>query len=210
MIAKLTGVVDSVSADGLVLDVAGVGYQVFCSARTLGAVDGLAGPVSLLVDTHVREDHIHLYGFADVPERDAFRLLTTVQGVGAKVGLALLSAIAADQLASAVAAGDTALLTQAPGVGRKLAQRIVSELKEKVGGLGLAVALEGAAPAASGPLAAAGMDAVSALVNLGYGRTEAFGAVSRALGDLGPEAGVESLIRAGLGELAPADGGARP
>lgn len=211
MIAKLTGRVDGTGKDWLVLDVGGVGYLVYCSARTLGAVAGGGETVSLHIETHVREDHIHLYGFAETLERDWFRLLTTVQGVGVKVGLAILSVLPADRLTTAIAAGDAAPLTQASGVGRKLAGRILSELKEKIGDMGLSMAVaagtDGAAPVAQGPGAVdqAGLDAVSALVNLGYGRSEAFGAVARVARKLGPDADVENLIREGLGELAPAE-----
>ncbi len=209
MIARLTGRVDGTGKDWLVLDVGGVGYLVYCSARTLGSVAGGGDAVSLEIETHVREDHIHLYGFAEALERDWFRLLTTVQGVGAKVGLAILSALSPDNLTAAIAAGDAAPLTQASGVGRKLAGRMISELQDKVGDLALssAIGTEAGAPvpAGIGPADQASRDAVSALDNLGDGRTEAFAAVARAAGKLGPEAEVESLIRGGLGELAPAD-----
>ena len=130
MIAKLTGRIDSVSQDGLVLDVNGVGYLVFCSSRTSGAVGGISGTVSLAIETHVREDHIHLYGFIDEAERSAFRLLTTVQGVGAKLALAILSTLSADMLAQAIAAGDRAALNKAPGVGPKLAARLLTDREE--------------------------------------------------------------------------------
>ncbi|HVH78659.1 MAG TPA: Holliday junction branch migration protein RuvA, partial [Stellaceae bacterium] len=153
--------------------------------------------------THVREDHIHLYGFIDAGERDWFRLLTTVQGVGAKVALAILSAVAPNDLTLAIVAQDKAMLARAEGVGPKLAARIVNELRDKVGGLALA-ATNAAAPA---PQAAANDpgatgDAVSALVNLGYRRAEAFGAVAAASRRLGTDAKVDALIRAGLQELA--------
>jgi Holliday junction DNA helicase RuvA len=153
----------------------------------------------LTVETHVREDHIHLYGFPDEAERDWFRLLTTVQGVGAKVAMAILGVMGPDELLQAIAAGDRAGLTRAAGVGPKLASRVVAELKDKVGGIALGggavtemVALAGSSRAG---------DAVSALVNLGYRRAEAFGAVATAARDLGTEAPVESLIRGGLREL---------
>ena len=212
MIAKLTGRIDSVTADGLVLDVNGVGYLVFCSSRTSGAVSGASGNVSLAIETHVREDHIHLYGFIDEAERSAFRLLTTVQGVGAKLALAVLSVLSADMLAQAIAAGDRAALTQAPGVGPKLATRLLTELKDKVASLAMPMTTQSlktsvgmAAPASSEPAGAAA-DAVSALVNLGYGRTEAYSAVVRAAKTRGDDASVEALIRDGLAQLA---GGAR-
>jgi Holliday junction DNA helicase RuvA len=157
-----------------------------------------------LIETHVREDHIHLYGFADPAERDWFRLLTTVQGVGAKVALAILSAVAPADLTLAIVAQDRAMLARADGVGPKLAARIVNELKDKVSGLVLAVT-NAAAPASPAHAAAAepGVtgDAVSALINLGYRRAEAFGAVTAAARRLGGDAGLDALIRAGLQEL---------
>jgi Holliday junction DNA helicase RuvA len=206
MIAKLRGLLDSTGLDHAVIDCNGVGYLVFCSRRTIGLLGGPRDAVTLHIETHVREDHIHLYGFADTAERDWFRLLTTVQGVGAKVGLAILSVLSPDQVATAVAAGDKAMLARADGVGPKLAGRIAAELKDKVGGIALGpavVAFHGgsgsaAAPAASGAAA----DAVSALVNLGYGRAEAFAAVAKAGGKLGPDAAVSAIIPAALRELA--------
>lgn len=207
MIAKLTGRIESVTADSLVVDVNGVGYLVFCSARTLGAVGRVAGQAALHIETHVREDHIHLYGFLEDAERNAFRVLTTVQGVGARLALAILSILSPDALAQAIAAGDRAALTQASGVGPKLATRILTELKDKVAGLagGLAVSAIPAEPqgaTANEGSQGASADAVSALVNLGYGRSEAFAAVARAARASGADAGVETLIREGLLELA--------
>ncbi|MBM3601240.1 MAG: Holliday junction branch migration protein RuvA [Alphaproteobacteria bacterium] len=211
MIAKLRGLLDSTgqgSGQGAagpgwaVIDVAGVGYHVFASGRTLGRLPPAGGTVSLIVETHVREDHIHLYGFADAGERDWFRLLCGVQGVGAKTALAVLTAVAPGELAQAVAAQDKAMLTRADGVGPKLAQRIVNELKDKVGGIALGQAALGSpAGAPATPEQGAGGDAVSALVHLGYGRSEAFGAVASAQRRLGDAASTEALIRAGLKEL---------
>ncbi len=208
MIAKLKGLIDSTGEGWAVIDVGGVGYLVFCSGRTLGRL-GAGEVVDVMVETHVREDHIHLYGFIDAAERDWFRLLTTVQGVGAKVALALLSALSPDELLHAVAAADKAAVTQAPGVGPKLATRILSELKDKVGDLALGVsagvvqmAVHGGGPEGAG---GALRDAASALVNLGYQPSEALAAVGSAAGRLGDDATVEALIRAGLNELAPAD-----
>ena len=208
MIAKLKGVIDSVGDGWAVIDVGGVGYLVFCSGRTLGRL--AEGEVAeIMVETHVREDHIHLYGFTDAVERDWFRLLTTVQGVGVKVALGILTVLRTDELTQAVAAADKGTISRAPGVGPKLATRILSELKDKVGSIALA-AVPGAVSAAEfvpgsggagGPLG----DAASALVNLGYNPSQALGAVSRAQGRLGEDASVEALIRGGLGELAPAD-----
>lgn len=200
MIAKLSGRLDSTGADWAVVDVGGVGYLVFCSTRTLAGLPAPGSPVVLLIETHVREDHIHLYGFADAADREWFRLLTTVQGVGARVALAIQGVLSATDLMHAIMAQDKTALTRASGVGPKLAGRIVAELKDKVGGISLAMpatALPDAAPVEGGATA----DAVSALVNLGYRRAEAFGAITQASRRLGPDAGVEALIRAGLKEL---------
>ncbi|MEE2760277.1 MAG: Holliday junction branch migration protein RuvA [Pseudomonadota bacterium] len=210
MIAKLTGALESAGEDWAVIDVGGVGYLVFCSTRTLGLLAGVSDAVSVFVETHVREDHIHLYGFVDEGERESFRLLTTVQGVGAKVALGILSVLSTDALAQAIAAGDKAAVSQAQGVGPKLATRIVTELKDKVGGIPLGSSVLVAETAAGTPAPvegenAAAADAVSALVNLGYGRSEAFGAVARSVQRLGPDAALDSLIRYGLGELGSAE-----
>lgn len=201
MIAKLSGILDSVAADSAVIDVGGVGYLAFCSTRTLGQLQPGA-PARLLIETHVREDHIHLYGFIDAAERDWFRLLTTVQGVGARLALAILSAVAPEGLTLAILAQDKAVPARAEGVGPKLAARIVNELRDKVGGLAIAAQVASAVvnfPTAENGLAA---DAVSALVNLGYRRAEAFGAVAVAARRLGEGAEIDALIRAGLQELA--------
>ncbi len=199
MIAKLSGLVDAIGDDWAVIDVGGVGYLVYCSARTLRDLPGRGETTRLFIETHVREDHIHLYGFADPAEREWYRLLQSVQGVGGRVALAILSALSTEDLAHTIAAGDKTPLTRATGVGAKLAQRVVAELKDKVAEVALGPAAAGApAPAAADGNAA---DAVSALVNLGYGRIEAFGAVSAAAREIGAEAAVESLIRRGLREL---------
>ncbi|HKF64702.1 MAG TPA: Holliday junction branch migration protein RuvA [Dongiaceae bacterium] len=195
MIAKLTGLIDAATAEGVVLDVNGVGYLVFCSPRTLARLPAKGAPASLLIETHVREDHIHLYGFADVAERDWFRLLTTVQGVGAKLAQAVLGVLSSDDLARSIAAGDKASLARAPGVGQKLAGRIAAELKDKVGAVALGPAI------AALPERGVEADAVSALVNLGYRRAEAFEAVAAATRRLGGGAQVDQLIKAGLKEL---------
>jgi Holliday junction DNA helicase RuvA len=202
MIAKLTGVVDSLEAEGAVIDVAGVGYLVFCSRRTLGRLS-VGERAALLVETHVREDHIHLYGFLDTAERGWFRLLTTVQGVGGRVALAVLGVLDPQQLATAIFAQDRAAIARAEGIGPKLAGRIVAELKDKAGTLALGPAEPvpaGGAPAAGGAGPAA--DAVSALENLGYGRSEAYAAVSGAADRLGGGAAVEVLIGEALKALA--------
>jgi Holliday junction DNA helicase RuvA len=215
MIAKLKGLVEQTDEDGAIIDVGGVGYQVFCSARTLSRLPGTGGAVALDIETHVREDHIHLYGFAERAERDWFRALTTVQGVGARVALAILSVLSPDQLAQAVAAQDKAAVARANGVGPKLAQRIVAELKDKAGGIALgpggqlaaeakkaaAGATVGASDEAGVGDAAASEDAVSALVNLGYGRSEAFAAIAKAARAAEGAADTAALIRGGLKEL---------
>lgn len=203
MIAKLSGLLDSVAETACIVDVGGVGYQVFCSARTLRALPRPGEAVRLHIETHVREDHIHLFGFMAEAERGWFNLLQTVQGVGARVALAILSALSPDELAGAIAAADKATLNRCDGVGPKLAARLVTELKDKAGGIAFsapAAAAGGAAAegSAKGPVA----DALSALVNLGYKRAEAFGAVTAAARGLGDKANVSDLIRAGLKELA--------
>lgn len=196
MIAKLRGALDSLGDGWAVIDVGGVGYLAYCSAGTLAAMPPRGQTVTLTVETVVREDHIHLYGFASEQEREWFRLLQTVQSVGARLALGILGALPAAELAACIAAQDKAGLTRAPGVGPKLAVRIMSELKDKV------PALPGAAvqPAAAG--GGANADAVAALVNLGYRPTEAHGAVAGAARALGTDASVEALIRTGLKELA--------
>lgn len=198
MIAKLTGVLDSAAEDSAIIDVSGVGYLVYCSGRTLRNMPPAGGPVSLAIETHVREDHIHLYGFADADEKDWFGLLLSVQGVGAKLALGILTALEPDDIATAVVSQDRATLSKASGVGPKLATRLVTELKDKAGARSVVMPVDFGA----GNQRASGVDdAVSALVNLGYRQTEAFGAVSQAARRLGGEAEVESLIKAGLKEL---------
>ena len=194
MIAMLAGVVDQATGDGIVLDVNGVGYLVFASSRTLAKVPARGEPLRLLIETQIREDYIHLFGFIEEAEREWFRLLMTVQGVGAKIALGLLSAAAPAQLATAIAAQDRAVLTEAEGVGPKLAQRILNELKDKVGGLSLG-------PSGT-PQKGTTAEAVSALVNLGYARGDAYGAVAAAVRQLGAEAPLDALIVSGLKELA--------
>ena len=201
MIAKLAGVIDQIGPEAAVIDVGGVGYLAFCSTRTISRLPPVGSTASLLIETHVREDHIHLYGFIDAAERDWFRRLTTVQGVGARLALAILSAVAPEQLGLAILAQDKAALTRADGVGARLATRIVNELRDKVGGVVAeatsAVLIAPAPDAEAGPAA----DAVSALVNLGYRRTEAFGAVATATRRLGSG----QADRAEFAELRPPD-----
>ena len=202
MIAKLTGLLDSIGEDWAVIDVNGVGYLVFCSTRTLAQLPGRGEAVSFVIETHIREDHIHLYGFLEQAEREWFRLLTTVQGVGAKVGLGLLSVLAPKDLSDAILAQDKGMITRAPGVGPKLATRLLTELKDKVGGLAEFTPPPAAVAAEDGTAARGSFDdAVSALVNLGYQRGAAFGAVSGAMRSIGDDAPVEDLIRAGLKDL---------
>jgi len=202
LIAKLKGVVDSVDTDSAVIDVGGVGYLVSASSRTLRDLVA-GGEATMLVETIVREDAIALYGFLETAERDWFRILTTVQGVGARVALSILSTLAPDEIARAIAAGDKASLSRPAGVGPKLAARLATELKDKAAAFGVAPApargAEAAAPAAAGSL---NEDAVSALVNLGYRRVEAFGAIARVTQRLGAGAPLDAVIRAGLQELA--------
>ena len=203
MIAKLTGVLDSTGEDWVVIDTNGVGYLIFCSKRTLINFPSCGEIVSLIIETHIREDHIHLYGFLDQAERDWFRLLTSVQGVGAKVGLGILSVLSPAELSDAILSEDKGMITRAPGVGPKLATRLLSELKDKTGGLSRSAFPSATASAASGKGSgsAAFDDAVSALVNLGYQRSAAFSAVSSAINTSSEAAPVEDLIRAGLREL---------
>ena len=196
MIGKLKGILDSVAEDRAMVDVGGVCYLVFASSRTLGNLPQVGDPVTLYIETHVREDHIHLYGFADMGEQDLFRLLLSVQGVGAKVALALMAVLSPVAFRTAVASGDKAAITQALGVGPKLAVRIINELKDKLVG-DLALGGEVVAALKGGDFS----DAVSALVNLGYRPAEAHTAVAVAQGNLGQEAGVQQLIRVGLKEL---------
>ncbi|HYX02977.1 MAG TPA: Holliday junction branch migration protein RuvA [Reyranella sp.] len=200
MIAKLKGVVDSVDLDSAVVDVGGVGYLVAASARTLREL-AVGDEVTVLVETIVREDAIALYGFLDAAERDWFRILTTVQGVGAKVALSILSTLSPHEIARAIAAQDRATLSRPAGVGPKLAARLATELKDKAAAFGPApaVKLVETKGMADGSV---NEDAVSALVNLGYKRVEAFGAVVRVTQKLGAEAKLDAVIKAGLQELA--------
>ena len=204
MIGKLRGIVDSYGEDWVIIDVGGVGYQVYCSARTLQALPSPGEAAALSIETYVREDMIKLYGFALDVEREWFRLLQTVQGVGAKVALAVLGTLKPADLATAIALQDKAALARAPGVGRKVAERIATELRDR------APAYSSADPAvihlqadlaerrAPQPIA----DAVSALVNLGYAQVQASAAIAAARRSAGEAASAEQLIRLGLKELA--------
>jgi Holliday junction DNA helicase RuvA len=203
MIGKLTGKLDSVSLQAVIVDVGGVGYEVTLGARTLSSLPAIGESLTLAIDTHVREDEIRLYGFASEHERAWFRALQTVQGVGAKIALAVLGTLSAADLANAVALQDKTLVARAPGVGPKVAARIVAELKDKMPALAPAIRPGGALqPIATLPEGLAARDAVSALLNLGYAHGEAAAAVSAAIGKAGREARAEELIRLGLKELA--------
>lgn len=198
MIARLKGLVDRLGDDHAVIDVGGVGYLVQCSGRTLARLGPVGTPARLEIETHVREDAIILYGFLDRAELDLFGQLQTVQGVGARVSLAVLTALSPDEIHRAVATGDVVALSRAQGVGRRLAQRLAAELKEK---LGAPPPVTGGAVAPVRP-AGVNADAVSALVNLGYRKPEAELAVGRAVAELGDDVAVEALIPRALKELA--------
>ncbi|QXQ07567.1 Holliday junction branch migration protein RuvA [Sphingosinicellaceae bacterium] len=195
MIAKLTGLLDSVAVDTCVVDVDGVGYLVAASARTLGNLGPIGGPLSLHIETQVREDAIQLFGFGSHEERDWFRLLLSVQGVGGRVALAILSVLTPGDLQQAVAAKDTASVARANGVGPKLAARIVLELKDKAGVLPTGPL--GVAPLAASPKSAVA-DALSALANLGFRPMDASRAVAEAVAEVGEAADVGALVRVAL------------
>lgn len=193
MIAKLTGKLDETGADWAVIDVGGVGYLVHCSSKTLGAL-GIAGDAcTLFTDLQVSETDLRLLGFASAEERDWFRLLTGVQGVGSKVALAILSALSPGELQAACAAQDAAMVARAQGVGPKLAGRIVNELKDKAGGMP-----GGGVATVAAPVGSASSDAVSALQNLGFRPAVAASAVAHAQAELGVDAGLNELVRVAL------------
>ena len=197
MIALLHGRIDALDAGSCIVDVNGVGYLVQASTRTLAALPAPPATARVLIETHVRDDAIVLYGFTDPAEREWFRLLLTIQGVGAKVALNILSALSPHDLINAIAAGDKASLTRAPGVGAKLAIRLLSELRDKAGTMPTGASI--AIPVLEGGTEA---DAVSALANLGYRRSEAYPVVVRIIAALGEDAGVDQVIRGSLRELA--------
>ncbi len=197
MIARLTGTLAELSADGAVIDVGGVGYQVLASARTLDALGPVGSDVLLLTEMQVREDSMTLFGFGTAGEREAFRALTSVQGVGGRVALAILSALGPDELSRAVSSSDKAMIARANGVGPKLAQRIANELQGKLGAPGLA-GTAGATLPRSGTAA----DAVSALGNLGFKPAEASAAVAAAQEELGPDVALDALVRLALRKAA--------
>ena len=204
MIGKLKGIIDSYGEDFIVLDVNGVGYLVQCSARTLQELPGVGQPITLSIETYVREDQIRLFGFRTDVEREWFRLLQTVQGVGAKVALSVLGTLKPADLASAIAMRDKATITRTPGVGPKVAERVVTELKDQAPAYAevdpALVRLSGALEDRRAPQPIS--DAVSALVNLGYGQPQAAAAVAAAVRSAGEGAEVKTLIRLGLKELA--------
>ena len=204
MIGKLKGIIDSYGEDFIVLDVNGVGYLVQCSARTLQELPGVGQPITLSIETYVREDQIRLFGFRTDVEREWFRLLQTVQGVGAKVALSVLGTLKPADLASAIAMRDRAMVARTPGVGPKVAERIVTELKDKAPAFAdldpAVIRLSGAIEDRRAPTPV--VDAVSALVNLGYGQPQAAAAVAAAARNAGEGADTARLIRLGLKELA--------
>jgi Holliday junction DNA helicase RuvA len=195
MIARLSGFLAETSADTAVIDVGGVGYQVHCSGRTLEALGAVGSDVLVLTELQVREDAWTLFGFGSPTERDSFRALTSIQGVGGRLALAILSALSPDELARAVSQDDKAMIGRANGVGPKLAARIANELKGKLGAPGLG----GAAPA---PRAGAAADALSALANLGFKPADASVAVNAAQDELGPDASLDALVRLALRKAA--------
>ncbi|MEJ2434572.1 MAG: Holliday junction branch migration protein RuvA [Pseudolabrys sp.] len=204
MIGKLKGVIDSYGEDYVILDVNGVGYQVHCPARVLQGLPAKGEPATLSIETYVREDQIKLFGFPSDEEREWFRLLQTVQGVGARVALAVLGTLKVSELANAVAMRDKAAVARAPGVGAKVAERIVSELKDKAPAFAdvepRVVHLAGSVDENRAPRPV--MNAVSALVNLGYGQPQAAAAIAAAARSAGEGADTATLIRQGLKELA--------
>lgn len=203
MIGRLAGIVDSVDETTVLIDVGGVGYVATCSARTLARLQ--PGTAAVLdIETQVREDAIQLFGFADREERRLFRLLTGVQGVGPKAALAILGVLAPDALAVAIGRGDRAALSRAPGVGARLAARVVSELADRIGALA-AIGVPAAATALAAAAGGAQHDAVSALVHLGFRPADAAQAVGRSAQRLGEAADAEALIRASLKELTPGE-----
>jgi Holliday junction DNA helicase RuvA len=203
MIGKLRGIIDSTGKDWVIVDVNGVGYEVFCPSRTLSQLPALGQPVTLTIETYVREDAIKLFGFLSDAERSWFRLLQNVQGVGAKVALAILGVLEPHEIANAIALQDKAQVGRAPGVGPKVAQRIVTELRDKAPGL-LAAGDYGAKVAGvkRSDQDSSASDAISALVNLGYSITDASIAVASVSERSESKLKTEELIRQGLKELA--------
>ena len=203
MIATLAGKIIRTNDESVIIDVNGVGYLVFCSTKTLEAVSQKKEIISLLVETHVREDHIHLYGFFEEAEQNCFKILTTVQGVGAKVALGILSAWSPDKLVNAISAGDKNLITKAPGVGPKLAARIITELKDKMGSIYQSQIVANHDQKFIKKKVDEGVisDVISALENLGYQRVNAYTASLAAAERLGDSVSLQVLIREALSEL---------
>lgn len=202
MIAKLKGVVDSISDGFAVIDVHGVGYLVFCSAKTLTALPKKGEAAALFIETHVREDHIHLYGFGSEEEKKWFLLLTKVQGVGAKVALAILSIMTPDKVAEAIVSADKALIAQADGVGPKIALRVITELKDKLEVQSyVKLVVPKFLEAKDGEVKSLAEDAVSALINLGYQRADAYAKVAKILASTQETITVADLIRKSLKEF---------
>ncbi len=200
MIGKLKGIIDTISEDHIIIDVNGVGYVVFCSRLTISQVENQKTQVSLLIETHVREDHIHLYGFASFEEKNLFLQLTKVNGVGNKLAIAMLSALSPTQIITAIHAGDKAVLTSAPGVGAKLAARLITELKDKLD-KSLSLSSQNIFGSQANAPRDNTTDAISALVNLGYNRSDAYMAVNKALSSRdNPD--IDELIKYSLKELA--------
>jgi len=195
MIARLTGTLAEIASDSVVIDVGGVGYLVQLSGKTLAALGPVGGEITLLTELQVREDAWTLFGFGSAAERDSFRALTSVQGVGGKVALAILSALSPDELARAVAQDDKTMIGRANGVGPKLAARIANELQGKLG-------VDAIGGAAAVPRGGAASDALSALANLGFKPAEASAAVNAAQDDLGPDATLDALVRLALRKAA--------
>ena len=210
MIGKLRGRVDDIGPDWVIIDIGGVGYEVHCSPRTLAALPARGEMAELYIETHMRENGLRLFAFTSQNERQWFRNLQTVQGVGAKVALAVLGVMGPEELAGAIAIADKAAITRAPGVGPKVAQRLIAELRDKAreqaGDMGMPPA--GAHPDAAGSQGGdagadmAARDAISALVNLGYSQEKAAKVVGASVKNAGPEAGSRELIRLALKALA--------
>jgi len=203
LIGKLKGLVDATGDGWVIVDVGGVGYEVHCASRTLARLPARGQSVELAIETHVREDAIRLFGFANELERRWFRLLQGVQGVGTRLALAILSTLEPNEIANAIALGDKAAISRAPGVGPKVAQRLIGELRDKAPGLVEAGAAAAALPEGADMQDGTAMgDAVSALTNLGYPAAQASAAVATAMREAGDDAPAETLIRLGLKELA--------
>lgn len=205
MIAKLMGILDSVYEGFVILNVSGVGYRVFCSTKTIAKLPPINHAATLFIETQVREDHIHLFGFSDTIEQQLFNCLTVVQGVGSKVGLAILSALSVNEIQMAVMTGDSKAFTRVPGIGPKLAIRLTTELKGKLGTLSVNEQMQVLSTAQKSTGKSKVLDdAISALVNLGYSRTEAGITAARALNE-NPEVALGELIRLSLKEIGKAN-----